>query len=96
MSGSGSIAEGRTLPAAAFRREALSARAPNPPSARRSDAPMIDTHQTRSPQDDWAEHERTYKGFVKGVFLFAVHALAILLILAWVFSDSLSTPSITS
>ena len=49
-----------------------------------------------SAQDDWAEHTRTYRGFVIGVILFALHALAILLILAWVFSDSLSTPSVTS
>jgi hypothetical protein len=55
------------------------------------------THRERAPtaQDDWAEHERTYRGFVKGVLIFAAHALAILLILAWVFSDSLSTPPIS-
>lgn len=49
-----------------------------------------------SPQDDWIEHERTYRGFVKGVFIFAAHVLVVLLILAWVFSDSLGTPPITS
>jgi hypothetical protein len=38
---------------------------------------------------DRAEHERTYRGFVKGVFIFAAHGLLMLLILAWVFSDSL-------
>lgn len=47
-----------------------------------------------SSQDDWAEHERTYRGFVKGVVLFAAHALIILLVLAWVFADSFNTPSI--
>ncbi len=48
-----------------------------------------------SAQDEWAEHERTYRGFVRGVFIFAAHVLVILLVLAWVFSDSLSTPPIT-
>jgi hypothetical protein len=48
-----------------------------------------------SAEDDWAEHQRTYRGFVKGVLIFAAHVLAILLILAWVFADSLSTPPIS-
>jgi hypothetical protein len=48
------------------------------------------------PADDWAEHERTYKGFVRGVLLFAAHVLIILLILAWVFSGSFNTAPITS
>jgi Bacterial aa3 type cytochrome c oxidase subunit IV len=43
---------------------------------------------------DWAEHERTYRGFVKGVFIFAAHVLLILLILAWIFSDSLGASPI--
>ena len=47
-------------------------------------------------QEDWAEHQRTYKLFVRGVLLFAAHALVILLILAWVFSDSLGTPPVAS
>jgi hypothetical protein len=55
---------------------------------------MAELDRTRARQDDWAEHERTYKGFVLGVALFAMHALVILLVLAWVFSDSFSTPSI--
>ena len=46
------------------------------------------------PQEDWVEHERTYRRFVKGVFLFAAHVLVILLLLAWVFADSLSTSPI--
>jgi hypothetical protein len=49
-----------------------------------------------SQQDDWAEHQRTYKVFVRGVTIFAAHVLVVLLVLAWVFSGSLSTPSITS
>ena len=47
-------------------------------------------------KEEWAEHERTYRYFVRGVLLFAAHAFVILLILAWVFSDSFSTPSVTS
>jgi hypothetical protein len=47
-------------------------------------------------EEDWDEHERTYRGFVKGVLIFAAHALVILLILAWVFADSFNTPSVTS
>ena len=46
------------------------------------------------PEDDWAEHQRTYKYFVRGVVLFAAHVLVVLLILAWVFSDSLGTTSL--
>ena len=49
-----------------------------------------------APGEEWAEHERTYKYFVRGVILFAAHALIVLLILAWVFSDSLGTTSMTS
>lgn len=56
---------------------------------------MAHPEHVPSAQDDWAEHERTYRGFVKGVLLFAAHVFVILLILAWVFSDSLSTPPIT-
>lgn len=44
---------------------------------------------------DWAEHERTYKGFVTGVFLFAGHVLVVLLILAWVFSGSFGAQAFT-
>jgi aa3 type cytochrome c oxidase subunit IV len=39
-------------------------------------------------QDDFAEHRRTYHGFVMGATIFAGHVLAILLILGWVFSGS--------
>jgi len=46
-------------------------------------------------QDDWAEHERTYRGFVTGVIIFAAHVLIVLLVLAWVFSDSFNTSPIT-
>ena len=56
---------------------------------------MPDAHGLPTPREDWAEHERTYRGFVKGVLLFAAHILVVLLLLAWVFADSLSTPSIT-
>jgi hypothetical protein len=51
--------------------------------------------ETPAPREDWAEHERTYKGFVKGVIVFVAHAFIVLLILAWVFSDSFNTPPIT-
>ena len=51
--------------------------------------------ETPAPREDWAEHERTYKGFVKGVIVFVAHAFVVLLILAWVFSDSFNTPPIT-
>ena len=54
-----------------------------------------DAHGLPTPHDDWAEHQRTYRGFVRSVFIFAAHVLVILLLLAWVFSDSLSAPSIT-
>jgi hypothetical protein len=44
---------------------------------------------------DRAEHERTYRGFVKGVIIFTVHALIVLLVLAWVFSDTFNTSPVT-
>jgi Bacterial aa3 type cytochrome c oxidase subunit IV len=56
---------------------------------------MAIPQQNSAAQDDWAEHERTYRAFVKGVLIFAAHILVVLLVLAWVFSDSLSTPPIT-
>ena len=56
---------------------------------------MPDVQDNSTPQEDWAEHERTYRGFVKGVLIFAAHVLVIMLLLAWVFSDSLGTPSIS-
>jgi hypothetical protein len=42
-----------------------------------------------SPQPDLEYHRRTYRAFVRGVVLFTVHTAAILLILAYVFSDSM-------
>jgi hypothetical protein len=50
---------------------------------------VADVHPTPTPQEDWAEHQRTYRWFVRGVFVFAAHVLVVLLILAWVFTDSL-------
>ena len=38
-----------------------------------------------TPEEDWAEHARTYRGLMRGVILFAAHVLIVLLILAWVF-----------
>src|SRR5205814_10347874 len=63
-------------------------------SSRGSIAVMV--IQPSSPQDDWSEHERTYRGFVRGVLLFAAHVLISLLILAWVFSGSFNSPPLTS
>lgn len=54
---------------------------------------MVDAKGTPTPEEDWAEHTRTYRGFVKGVLLFAAHALIVLLILAWVFADSFGATS---
>jgi Bacterial aa3 type cytochrome c oxidase subunit IV len=45
--------------------------------------------------EDFAEHEKTYRYFVKGVFLFAAHVLVILLILAWVFADRFGNAPLT-
>jgi hypothetical protein len=41
------------------------------------------------PQADFADHERTYKAFVRAVVLVTAHAAVILLILAYVFSDGM-------
>ncbi len=54
---------------------------------------MVDAKGAPTPEEDWAEHTRTYRGFVKGVLLFAAHALIVLLILAWVFADSFGATS---
>jgi len=43
-------------------------------------------------EQDWQEHEQTYRGFVKGVVIFTAHVFVILLILAWVFADSFNVP----
>jgi hypothetical protein len=40
-------------------------------------------------QDDWTEHVKTYRWFVRGVLLFAGHALIVLLILAWFFGGEM-------
>ena len=42
------------------------------------DIEMPDAHGLPTPEEDWAEHQRTYRVFVKGVFLFAAHVLVIL------------------
>jgi hypothetical protein len=49
--------------------------------------------QLPSKTNDWAEHDR---GFVKGVFIFAAPVLLVLMILAWVFSDSLGASAMAS
>jgi len=46
-------------------------------------------------REDFAEHEQTYRYFVRGVLLFAAHLLLILLILAWVFADRFGTAPLT-
>jgi hypothetical protein len=46
-------------------------------------------------REDWTEHARTYRWFVRGVLLFAAHALVILLILAWVFADEMGAVALT-
>jgi hypothetical protein len=38
---------------------------------------------------DLAERKRTYIWFVRGMFLFFAHAVVILLVLAYVFSDGM-------
>jgi hypothetical protein len=57
---------------------------------------MANVDRPTTSQEHWAEHERTYRGFVKGVVLFTAHVVLILLILAWVFADSFNVPSATS
>jgi hypothetical protein len=57
---------------------------------------MANVDRPRISQEDWAEHERTYRGFVRGVVLFSAHVVLILLILAWVFADSFNVPPATS
>lgn len=36
-----------------------------------------------SEPDDYAEHQRTYRGFVRGVVLFVAHVLVILALMAY-------------
>jgi hypothetical protein len=57
---------------------------------------MVLPDQSSTAKDDWAEHVRTYRGFVTGVVVFTAHVAVILLILAWVFADSFNTPGVTS
>ena len=52
-------------------------------------------HERVPTADDLAEHEQTYRYFMKGAFLFAAHVLVILLILAWVFADSFGNSPLT-
>jgi hypothetical protein len=40
-----------------------------------------------APEIDLAERRKIYRWFVRGTFLFAAHALAVLLVLGYVFSD---------
>jgi hypothetical protein len=42
--------------------------------------------------EEFEEHERTYRAFVKGVFLVAVVTLLALVILGWTFSDGFGRP----
>lgn len=46
--------------------------------------------------EDFAEHERTYRAFVRGVFTVAVVALLGLLMLSCTFSDSFGIPELSS
>ena len=52
--------------------------------------------QQLTAREDWAEHERTYRGFVKGVVVFTAHVFVILLVLAWVFAGSFNVPPAAS
>lgn len=57
---------------------------------------MVKVDAPPTVEENWAEHERTYRGFVKGVVIFTAHVFVILLILAWVFADSFNVPPVTS
>ncbi len=57
---------------------------------------MVNVDAPPTAEETWAEHERTYRGFVKGVVIFTAHVFVILLILAWVFADSFNVPPVTS
>jgi hypothetical protein len=56
---------------------------------------MAKANEATTAQENWAEHERTYRGFVKGVTIFTAHVFVILLILAWVFAGSFNVPPAT-
>ena len=58
-------------------------------------ATMAKANEATTAQENWAEHERTYRGFVKGVVIFTAHVFVILLILAWVFAGSFNAPPAT-
>jgi hypothetical protein len=40
-------------------------------------------------QEDCANHQRTYRAFVRGVVLVTAHAEVILLVLAYIFADNM-------
>ncbi|RTL73007.1 MAG: aa3-type cytochrome c oxidase subunit IV [Hyphomicrobiales bacterium] len=44
--------------------------------------------ETETGRDDYAEHLRTYRGFVRGVVIFVAHVAVILLFLGWWFSPA--------
>jgi hypothetical protein len=48
-----------------------------------------DWTETPSGDADMAEHERTYKWFVRGVFLFAGQALLVLMVLGYALSGDM-------
>jgi Bacterial aa3 type cytochrome c oxidase subunit IV len=52
-------------------------------------------HEHVPSADDFAEHEKTYRFFVKGVLLFAAHVLVVLLLLAWIFADRFGNVPLT-
>ena len=41
--------------------------------------------QSHQAEDEFEEHERTYRAFVRGVIIFTAHVFAVLLILAYIF-----------
>jgi aa3 type cytochrome c oxidase subunit IV len=46
---------------------------------------MVDELDATMSQAQYADHLRTYRGFVKGTVIFAAHALIILLLLYYFF-----------
>jgi hypothetical protein len=40
-------------------------------------------------QADFAYHQRTYRAFVRGVVIVTAHAAVVLLVLAYIFADSM-------
>jgi hypothetical protein len=47
----------------------------------------MSAQNTRPTDEEFEERKQTYKWFVRGTALFAAHALFVLMILAYVFSD---------